>query len=157
VTPAALVAALWTAASLGVGQPAPELALPTRDGRTVTRGRLLGQVTAVEFFVAKSGGSRRSLATLLKLKSQVGRRLKVVVVDVRDSADVLNRFLARHPLPPEVDLALDRDGSTTRRWGVRAVPTTFVVDELGLVRQVDEGRASWAQTSRWLRQTLAGR
>lgn len=135
-----------------IGAQAPELDLPTLDGRQVRRGDLLGRVTLVEFSATWCGPCDASRADLTALRRKFGPRLQVVIVDVAETRERIRRFYARRPLPESARLLVDRDGHAARRWGVARYPTTFFIDALGVVRHINRGHGSGfaARAARWL-------
>jgi thiol-disulfide isomerase/thioredoxin len=114
------------------------------DGRTVGRGRLLGQVTIIEFVTSRCGPCQQLLGALARQRKAMGRDVRILVVDVAEPAETVAKRLKRRKLPGDVDLVLDRHGQTAKRWGVRALPAAFVIDRLGMVRLRVDGDAGAA-------------
>ncbi len=148
-----------TAARPGVGDPAPALDLPTLEGTQVRRGNLLGQVTVVEFFASWCAPCRSSIADLDGIRAALGTKVKVLVIDVRETPEALRKHLGRRPLPAYAMLALDRHGEVARRWGEDRLPTTFLVDELGIIRHINRGHGPGyrVRLTAWLSAMLAKR
>lgn len=65
-------------------------------------------------------------------------------------------FLARHPLPQDATLVLDRDDRAGQRWGRHRFPTTFLVNERGVIRHINRGCGAGyeARLQAWLRAML---
>jgi cytochrome c biogenesis protein CcmG, thiol:disulfide interchange protein DsbE len=139
-----------------VGDPAPPLELESPDGRPFGP-RLGGETTIVDFFATWCQPCHRALADLAVVRARLGGRPRLIVVDVGEDAPTLKRFLAEHPLPPGAELALDRLGSTARRWGQDRFPTTFLVDGAGFVRHINRGWGPGygARILRWLATMVA--
>ncbi len=154
---AAEPAATATAARPGVGDAAPAIDLPTLEGLQIKRGNLLGQVTAVEFFASWCAPCRSSIADLDRIRAALGTKVKLLVIDVRETPEALRKYLARRPLPAYATLALDRHGEVARRWGEDRLPTTFLVDELGIIRHINRGHGPGfrARLTGWAKAMLA--
>ena len=63
----------------------------------------------------------------------------LVVVDVKESAEPVQTFLADHPLPPGAVMALDPTGENAQRWGQHRFPTTYIIDAAGVIRHINRG------------------
>jgi thiol-disulfide isomerase/thioredoxin len=122
-----------------VGDAAPPLELESLEGQPLAQTRLVGQVTVVEFMASWSKPCHKALKDLAAVRAAHGDRVKVLVIDVGEDPETVRKFIAAHPLPEGAVLALDRTGGTARRWGQDGFPTTFLVDEGGVIRQIQRG------------------
>lgn len=79
------------------------------------------------------------------------------VGDVGEKPAHVAEFLARHPLPKDATLVLDSDDRAGQRWGRHRFPTTFLVDERGVIRHINRGYGPGydARLLAWLRAMLA--
>lgn len=143
----------------GIGDPAPALDLPGLDGRVVGRARLLGRVTVVELFATWCGPCRASRADLAQIRAELGPAFQLVQIDVRESPEVVGRYLRESPAPPETLVLLDRKGEAMRRFGADRLPTTFLVDARGVIRHINRGHGKGyrRRVTRWLQGLLAER
>src|SRR6185369_8712308 len=137
----------------GVGDAAPVLEVETVDGRPFGHGRLGGTVTVVDFFATWCKPCHRALQDLAAIKGTLGPRVRLVLVDVGEDAATVRRFLAANPAPEGAEVVLDRSGGTGRRWGQEGFPTTFLVDDGGVIRHINRGWGAGYQGRllRWLR------
>ena len=80
----------------------------------------------------------RSEMTALKnhYDQYVQRGLKIIYIDINESAERVSRFAQKNSYPGLV--LLDLDGSVAYDYDVRGVPTIFLVDETGKIK--GEGR-----------------
>jgi thiol-disulfide isomerase/thioredoxin len=141
----------------GIGDPAPALELPGLDGRVVGRVQMLGRVTLVEFFATWCGPCRASRADLAHLRADLGLGFQLLQIDVRESPEVVGRYLRESPAPPGTLVLLDRNGEAMRRFGADRLPTTFLVDARGVIRHINRGHGAGyrRRATRWLQRLLA--
>lgn len=119
------------------GFVAPAIVLPQLDGQTLSLSELQGQVVIVNFWASWCGPCRAEMPMFEQLYQAERRRgLTVLAVNstVQDNpADVSNM---QRDFGLSFPIVLDYDGSVGNRYGVRMLPTTFIIDRKGVVRRV---------------------
>jgi thiol-disulfide isomerase/thioredoxin len=116
---------------------APEFVLETLDGDSASLANYRGRVVIVNFWASWCGPCRAEMPALQALwDAQRERGLEVLAVNstVQDSVPAATAFLQELSLT--LPVLLDRDGATTTRYLVRALPTTFFVDRQGVIRNM---------------------
>jgi peroxiredoxin len=141
----------------GVGDAAPSLELDTIDGQAFPQSRLAGQVTVVDFFATWCRPCREARRDLTSVLGEVGPGVRMVLIDVSEDPALVRRSLDQDRPPIGTTVLLDRDGAVARRWGQDRFPTTFLVDESGVIRHINRG---WGpgyreRVARWLRRMLS--
>jgi len=133
--------------TVDVGQPAPEVSLPTDGGGHVSLSELSGKVVVLYFYPKDdtSGCTKEALA----FKDSLGafETAGAVIVGVsKDAVTKHDKFKAKHDLP--FTLASDAEGDVCERYGVWKEKsmygktymgierTTVLIDREGVVRQV---------------------
>ena len=120
------------------GKPAPAIALPALDGRTVDLAALRGRVVAVNFWATWCPPCREELPELGAAWREGSQRcLEVVGVTGESARDDVQAAVQRFAIPYPV--VLDADGEVGRRYGLTAYPRTYLVDAGGVVRKVFTG------------------
>jgi len=127
------------AAAVEAGMPAPTLSMaPLEGGAPVTLGGLKGSVVYVDFWASWCVPCRLSMPALEDLyKRNKSRGFAVVGVNKDASVADARRFLAK--LPVSFTLVQDGADAAARGFDVKAMPSGYLVDRKGLVRQVHRG------------------
>ena len=95
---------------------------------------LRGKVALVEFWAISCGPCRMSGPELAHIQAKFGAQGLTVVGITMDLKSDASEFAERKSLGFSV--LSDEDGDTTRAYGVSALPTLYVVDKRGIVRDV---------------------
>ncbi len=121
-----------------VGQAAPQLRLPLAGGGEIDLDRHRGKILLVNFWATWCAPCRAEMPAIDRVyRAQRERGFEVLGVDVQESdADVL-AFLGE--VGVSFPSAIDRSGDVTRRFRANALPTTFLIDQQGTIRDVRVG------------------
>ena len=128
---------------IGVGDHAPEVQLPTVDGKMVNLADYRGKVVLVHFWATWCPPCVEEVPTLERFYQQVfGTDIEVLAISVDDNVDVLKTFLGKN----KVHFPVLRDpGSTTAgRYGTVKFPETYLVGRDGVVRYKVIGPLDWS-------------
>jgi thiol-disulfide isomerase/thioredoxin len=137
---AALAAALVAApvAATEAGQPAPAFSLPNANGDTVALERMRGKVVYVDFWASWCGPCRRSFPWMNEMQQKYGARgLVIVGVNVDKKRSDADRFLAQ--IPASFTIVYDETGAAPTAYGVKGMPSSYVIDARGNVTFVERG------------------
>lgn len=120
--------------------PAPEVAMLTPDGETRRLSAWRGRRVLVHVWATWCGPCRKELPELLGLAGDLRRGgVDLVALSVDDGWEAVRGFFSSG-IPDSVYRAIDRD---YKAFGVRLLPTTFLVDEDGRIRLRIEGAREW--------------
>jgi cytochrome c biogenesis protein CcmG, thiol:disulfide interchange protein DsbE len=126
------------------GTVAPPLQLTDKEGANIPLSELRGVPLVVTFWAAWCAPCRTELPELAAAiekwngGAESQDRALLVAINESDEVDSLSTFFVDPRLGP-VRFAFDRTGATSKQWGVRAFPTTVLVDRGGRVREIQEG------------------
>jgi thiol-disulfide isomerase/thioredoxin len=123
-----------------VGNAAPDFALKTADGQDFKLSDQKGKVVVLDFWATWCPPCRLSLPHVQSVsqdKALAAKNLVVCAVNVRESADDVNKFLQDNHYTFRV--ALDSSGSTGSSYKVTGIPTTVIIGADGVVKNVFVG------------------
>lgn len=125
--------------AIGAGDTAPNFKLP----RLETKGNIQlksyrGKVVYVDFWASWCGPCRISLPVLDTLHKKYRKQgFEVIAINLdeekEDALNFLNEFPVSYPT------ARDNQGKTPTLYGVRGMPTAYLIDRQGKVSLVHEG------------------
>jgi len=130
------------ASALDAGDRAPAFELPALDGKgRLDLDRYRGKVVWLDFWASWCPPCLSSLPDLEELRKQMpAKHFPLVAVNLdKDPAKAL-RFLERNPVG--YPSASDPDGELPERFGLKTMPTSYLIDRDGTIRLVHEGYRS---------------
>ena len=144
IRPAFLSAILCLAFSAGVpaletGQPPPSCALKTfQDDAPLDLAQYKGKVVYVDFWASWCGPCSQSMGFLDQMHQQFKPQgFEVVGVNVDENREDALEFLKRYPV--KFTQTVDGDGQCPGRFGVQAMPSSYLIDRKGIVRHIQLG------------------
>jgi peroxiredoxin len=129
-------AELFELRHLGIGHEAPQIEGPDLEGRPMALSDFRGKVVVLEFWGNWCSVSRASTPPVRSLVERMKGRPFVLLGVNSDNT----RQEAGSGRPAEAAERSWRDGGEVyggriaRRWNVRALPTTYVIDHRGIIR-----------------------
>lgn len=139
------LALLLTSCSIGsvspaphMGATAPDFTLPTLDGGTVTLSQFRGKPVFINFWATWCPACQGEMPFIQKLLAdQEAQGFVVLTVDLREASSTVKTFMDKNGY--NFPVALDAGGSVGGAYSVEYLPTTYIVDSKGVVRQVRTG------------------
>jgi cytochrome c biogenesis protein CcmG/thiol:disulfide interchange protein DsbE len=126
---AAVASLLALVASLAHSAPAD----PTLDLKALS-----GHVVYLDFWASWCAPCRQSFPWMNKMQSEFGQDgFVIVAVNVDHSRPDAEQFLHEHS--PVFRIVFDPDGTLAERFGVRDMPTSFLLDRDGRIHSEHEG------------------
>jgi len=151
--------------SLSVGDEAPETVLETLDGDHIRASQLRGQVVVLDFWATWCGPCVAALPGMKRLAqahgnqrdSREGRDRPFTLVSISGDSNGarLREFVANHEMG--WTQCWDGNSDAQRTYGVRSLPTYFVVDKAGRIAYVKAGwgRGTEQELERQVEKALA--
>jgi peroxiredoxin len=131
-----------------VDSPAPDFSLETLDGEAIRLSDLRGKVVALNFWATWCAPCRLEMPDLQARAEQHPDRLAVLGVDFDESPEEVAAF--RDELGVGFPLLLDPGAEVQRLYRVLGYPTTFFIDEQGIIRFHHIGLMSEGQLDDYL-------
>jgi cytochrome c biogenesis protein CcmG/thiol:disulfide interchange protein DsbE len=121
-----------------VGAAAPAFELPSPDAkRKVSLAQQSGKVVLIDFWATWCGPCHDSFPVFQRLANKFGQKMAVIGISVDDDPAGIPGFAEE--TGAKFQLAWDDGQVATKSYGPTTMPTTFVVDQHGIVRFVHAG------------------
>lgn len=115
-----------------LGQLAPDFELSGNGATTVKLSALRGKVVYLDFWASWCGPCRQSFPWMNDLQSKYGSRgLQIVGVNLDAKDADARKFLAENN--GNFLLAFDNKGVTPKLFGVKGMPTSYLIDRDGRI------------------------
>lgn len=126
------------AMALEAGNNAPQLSAPFSDGSILSLAQLRGQVVYVDFWASWCAPCREAMPALDVLHQRYrARGFTVLGVNVDSDRKSAQRMLDQ--LVPAFPMVFDPKGLWPEAFGLRDMPTSFLIDAKGVIRYVKKG------------------
>ena len=124
--------------------PAPQAPLERGSGETLTLAAFEGKVVLLNFWATWCAPCVREMPALDRLQAALGPEGLAVVAVSEDRAGLkaVEPFFAETGLE-HLQIYLDPKGKFWREFGVRGLPTTYLIDRQGRLIGAMEGPAEW--------------
>ena len=127
----------WSCAAVGgdiTGKPAPPLTTVDLQQRTVDLADLHGQTVLLMFWATWCGPCRKEMPLVqAAYKRHRDDGFAVIAVNVSDDREDVKDYVKE--MAVEFPIVLDPNGDTAERFGVVGLPTNYVIDAKGMVRE----------------------
>ena len=128
------------------GGPAQPIELEDLQGKIHRLSDYRGKVVLVNFWATWCEPCREEMPSMERLRADLeGKPFVVLAVNVGEGGRVAGDFARKMPLG--FPLLLDREAKTTKAWGARILPASYVVGPDGAIRYSYLGALDWASPS----------
>jgi len=126
----------FSVSAISVGDTVPSFKARSIDGTTsVAVKDYRGKVVLVDFWASWCPPCLKSLPKYDDLRRELGTSdFEIVAINVDENTDDAKKFLAKHPV--SYPIAKDPKGVLPGVFGVKAMPTSFLIDKNGVVQYV---------------------
>jgi peroxiredoxin len=123
--------------ALDKGDKAPDFSLPGKQG-TVKLSDKTGSVIYLDFWASWCGPCRQSFSWMNQMQAKYKTKgFQVVGVNLDARTEDATRFLAQNPA--DFTIAFDSKGQTPKVFGVKGMPTSFLIDRSGKILLLHAG------------------
>ncbi|MCE1273905.1 MAG: TlpA family protein disulfide reductase [Chlorobiales bacterium] len=117
--------------ALGNGDKAPDFSLPGKQGMVKLSDKA-GSVIYLDFWASWCGPCRQSFPWMNQMQAKYKTKgLQVVTVNLDARTDDAMKFLAQNPA--DFTVAFDSKGQTPKVYGVKGMPTSFLISRNGKI------------------------
>ena len=121
---------------------ARDFSLPNLNGEIVSLQELRGQAVVLYFWATWCGPCRAGMPSLQALHDRYRENgLEVLAVNIREAPQHVQSFISENNYTFPV--LLDGNGAVSGAYGVRALPTIFIIDQEGFVVHRRTGGVNW--------------
>ncbi|MCX6021849.1 MAG: TlpA disulfide reductase family protein [Chloroflexi bacterium] len=132
----------------------PPIEMTTVDGRSVKLSDLKGKRVVINFWATWCPPCRAELPDLARIyEEQMAQGLEVIAVDVQEQEPQVSRYLREIGGLP-FTVGMDPDGAISRKFAVGSLPTSFFVDDEGVIRLTFVGGMNASTIQRKLTQIV---
>lgn len=136
------VAAMET--GVRVGNVAPDFSLTDLRGSRVSLREVAGRnrVTVLNFWATWCPPCRREIPELVQFYRQYGNRVAVIAVNLQEDPNIVRQFARSYGM--DFPVLTDVGGDVAALYQIYAIPTTFILDRDGVIRQIFQGSTNLA-------------
>ncbi|MBS0631672.1 MAG: redoxin domain-containing protein [Verrucomicrobia bacterium] len=134
----ALIVSFGTAAC-SRAEPVPATAAPawklqSPDGKEISFAQFKGKVVVVDFWATWCGPCRTEIPGYIALQKKHEKDgLVIVGIAVNDTADSVKAYMAKQGI--NYPIVMGDDAVVEAFGGIEAIPTTFIIDREGKIRE----------------------
>lgn len=134
-----LFATTFAKAQVSIGQQAPELSLPGKNGDTIKLSSFQGKIVLVDFWASWCVPCRRNNPFLVYLyKKYKNKGLEIYGLSIDEEKDRWLGAVKKDRLSwPQVVDNKGWDAPSTLTYGVEAIPANFLLDKEGKIIAID--------------------
>ncbi|MFC1870548.1 peroxiredoxin family protein [Chloroflexota bacterium] len=124
-----------------IGNLAPDFQLQSLAGHTVSLSGQRGQPVLLNFWASWCGPCVSEMPFLQEIYEQwSGRGLVLLGINIGESSDKAEQFMQSHEL--SFPVLLDIKTEVARKYNISGIPTTYFIDQNGVIQEVIIGAFS---------------
>jgi len=135
-----------TASTASNAKPAPDAAVHRADGAAVRLADYKGKVVLIDFWASWCAPCKTSFPALDAIYREYQEQgLEVLAVNVDEKRSDADVFLDAHP--HRLTVLFDPQGASPTAFGVKGMPTSFLIDRTGNIRFTHMGYSGTVDAS----------
>jgi peroxiredoxin len=116
-----------------VGQPAPDFILENLEGQSITLSEFRGTPVLLNFWASWCGPCRSEMSFLQEIYTERSElQVTLLLVNIGESQAKVKDFMTALNLTMPV--LLDSETTISTMYGISAIPTTYFIDEAGILQ-----------------------
>jgi peroxiredoxin len=120
-----------------------DFSLPLLTGKTQSLNDLKGRVVLLNFWATWCPPCREEMFSMEALYQRLSRAgFELLAVDIQEPRDRVSSFAENNRL--SFPVALDTAGRISGTYGVRGLPTTYIIDRDGMIVAASVGGRDWS-------------
>ncbi|MCS7010346.1 MAG: TlpA family protein disulfide reductase [Anaerolineales bacterium] len=118
------------------GFPAPDFTLESREGQLIQLSDLRGRPVLLNFWASWCPPCRAEMPAMQSIYEKYGDYFVLLAINVtnQDTPSNVEAFIREYNLT--FPILFDWDGAVARRYGLISLPTTYVIDAEGTIREI---------------------
>ena len=134
--------------STAIGAPAPDFELNNLANETIRLSELRGKIVVINFWATWCEPCKVEMPFFEELYSSSQKQLEILAVNFDEPSQQVQEFAEEYKL--SFPILLDPGGNVQNLYRVRGYPTTFILDEEGIVRYHHIGLITEGQLDQYL-------
>ena len=128
------------------GTTAPNLVLSDLQGRSVRLSDYRGKIVVLNFWATWCPPCREELPEVSRTAEQLASSSDVVLWTVnltdgsRETESTVRNYLTKNQIT--LPILLDQNGQAANAYHVTSIPTTFIIDQQGIIKQTIRGSSN---------------
>ena len=125
---------------------ASDFSLSDERGKTWSLSTLQGKVVVLNFWATWCLPCRKELPSIRVLAETLdSERFQLLAINVGEDLSDIQKFIGNFHPPLNFPVLLDTNMKVVSEWGVRGVPTTYIIDKKGRLIEFAEGEINFTQ------------
>ena len=121
---------------VSISNIAPDFQLQTFTGDTISLSGLRGKPVLVNFWATWCPPCKAEMPYLQQVyDSWSAKGLVLLAVDIGEKPDKIVGFMTTNNITLTMPIPMDADGKVSKSYLIGAIPTTFLIDKDGVIRQ----------------------
>lgn len=138
MTLAAVSICVGTADAAEKNSPAPDFTLPTQNNETVSLAAFKGKAVIVNFWASWCKPCRKEIPELNNIYEKYkAQGFNIVGINIDKEKSNAELFMERIPI--QYTVAFDPDMTAINEYKARGMPSSFIIDKNGMVREIVYG------------------
>jgi len=124
-----------------IGMQAPDFTLRSINDQELSLSDYRGQKVFLNFWASWCPPCRQEMPDMQRLHENYGEEVVILAVNVGESKSTAANFMMQNDL--NFTVAMDQDKNTARNYLVRGIPTSYFLDQNGIIKEKVVGGVSY--------------